>query len=204
MKLSQVRKRVQAAAKRKGPILTDPRAVKSMKISNGREVAWEEIPEELATPTTPATSSSSNNAPQTRTIKAVGGVNSPLQSGEFFRMDYGAFLGVEDMGEYDGGDIREKDNGNEEEPEPDSDVKDTDGNKTVERDRIDHTVTLRELALTAMDEQEVPPISKPSCFGIDCSAVRVYDCVYCDAMGYYCQECIIERHQHLPFHRIKE
>ncbi|KIJ40051.1 hypothetical protein M422DRAFT_81245, partial [Sphaerobolus stellatus SS14] len=32
----------------------------------------------------------------------------------------------------------------------------------------------------------------------------VYDCVDCDAMGYYCQECIIERHQHLPFHRIEE
>ncbi|KIJ29029.1 hypothetical protein M422DRAFT_215184, partial [Sphaerobolus stellatus SS14] len=119
-------------------------------------------------------------------------------------MDYEGFLGVEDMGEYDGGDIREEDNGNEEECEPDSDVKDTDGNKTVERDGIDHNVTLRELALTAMYEQEVPPISKPSCFGIDCSVVGVYDCVDCDAMGYYCQECIIERHQRLPFHRMEE
>ncbi|KIJ32881.1 hypothetical protein M422DRAFT_81509, partial [Sphaerobolus stellatus SS14] len=32
----------------------------------------------------------------------------------------------------------------------------------------------------------------------------VYDCGDCDATDYYCQDCIIEKHQNLPFHRIEE
>ncbi|KIJ55898.1 hypothetical protein M422DRAFT_84453, partial [Sphaerobolus stellatus SS14] len=32
----------------------------------------------------------------------------------------------------------------------------------------------------------------------------VYDCGDCDATDYYCQDCIIKKHQNLPFHRIEE
>ncbi|KIJ32880.1 hypothetical protein M422DRAFT_52643 [Sphaerobolus stellatus SS14] len=110
--LTQVRKQLQAASKRKGAPLTDPRAIKSMKIINGREIPWEEIPEELATP------SSSTEAPPRRIRNpVVGGAASAWQWG-FSDGDYDSCMGRDTMGVYDEGEFREEDNGNEEEPEP--------------------------------------------------------------------------------------
>ncbi|KIJ31224.1 hypothetical protein M422DRAFT_53496 [Sphaerobolus stellatus SS14] len=52
--LSRVRKQLQKASNRPGTLLTDPQAVKSVKVIYGREVAWEEFPEELSTASTSA------------------------------------------------------------------------------------------------------------------------------------------------------
>ncbi|KIJ30688.1 hypothetical protein M422DRAFT_186819 [Sphaerobolus stellatus SS14] len=58
-----------------------------------------------------------------------------------------------------------------------------------------------------MYEHEAPPQAGSSyCPGVDCGGTGsgVYDCWDCDTAGYYCQECILQQHRHLPFHRIAE
>ncbi|KIJ38144.1 hypothetical protein M422DRAFT_177109 [Sphaerobolus stellatus SS14] len=55
-----------------------------------------------------------------------------------------------------------------------------------------------------MYQHEAPPVSKLTCFGDDCTKPGVYNCVDCDDIGFYCQNCILVKHQHLPFHWIEE
>ncbi|KIJ25942.1 hypothetical protein M422DRAFT_192828 [Sphaerobolus stellatus SS14] len=49
---------------------------------------------------------------------------------------------------------------------------------------------------------EAPIDEKPICLQANCKEAGAYDCVDCDAPGYWCRECLIEDHQYLPFHRI--
>ncbi|KIJ52281.1 hypothetical protein M422DRAFT_43192 [Sphaerobolus stellatus SS14] len=105
--LSQVRKQLNKVKKRKGPLLTNPRAVKSVRSIHGREVFWEEIPAELCA------DSSSTSAPAIAQRRFQSGVCGPMEEmlGNF-GMDDG-FMPFEDES-----DVREEDNGNEDEPQP--------------------------------------------------------------------------------------
>ncbi|KIJ28990.1 hypothetical protein M422DRAFT_54401 [Sphaerobolus stellatus SS14] len=55
--LNQSCKKVQTAAKRKGAVLTDPRAVNSVRLLDGAEIIWEEIPEQAGRSVASATES---------------------------------------------------------------------------------------------------------------------------------------------------
>ncbi|KIJ25941.1 hypothetical protein M422DRAFT_55731 [Sphaerobolus stellatus SS14] len=114
--LNVARKKIQAAAKRRAPLLTDPRAIKSQKIIGGREIAWEEIPEELVPPGSSSNTQVcvSNGSPKgsSSSSRPIEGLSlGDEEEDRFLMMTNGSGFWEEDV-------ETENANGNEEEPEP--------------------------------------------------------------------------------------
>ncbi|KIJ29401.1 hypothetical protein M422DRAFT_269241 [Sphaerobolus stellatus SS14] len=165
--LKQLRKDVQKAVKREGSILSNPRAVKSVKLIDGKEIIWDEIPEESQ-----ATSPMQDVAGGSRRLPDIINPNTYFH---FRHMDAEA----EGYEEHERREENKYEYEGEDEPQPDMETQDVSEDVKVVGD---HSYSLREMALSAMYGHEAPLDEHPQCVSTDCMSPGVYD--YTDIFPY--------------------